>query len=63
MQAVQKPLPIWMRKRAAGHARRAKTVAACEADMTKRIGRAPTEQELASILAMTVDKLRQVRGS
>jgi len=63
MQPAQKSLPVWMRKRAAEHQRRAKTITACEASMTKRMGRPPSEQELASILAMTVDKLRQVRGS
>ena len=34
----------------------ATTIAACEADMTKRTGSPPTEAELAGILAISIDK-------
>ena len=63
MQADRKSLPVWMRKRAAGHAKRLKTVVACTANLAKQLGREPTDAEVASMLAMTLDKLRQVRGA
>jgi DNA-directed RNA polymerase specialized sigma subunit len=34
-----------------------------QVDLTLKLGRPPTDAELASILAMTVGKLRQVRGT
>ena len=62
MQADRKSLPIWMRKRAVGHAKRLKTIAALQANLRKSLGRDATDAEVASMLAMSVEKLAKLRG-
>jgi hypothetical protein len=49
-------------KRGARSKKRAGTIAACAANLVVRYGRPGTDEEVASMLAMSVGKLRKLRA-